>query len=71
LFKCCFEALKEHLVGLHNNGKTMRPDPAGLTVMNRLRRTKAMVSSALHFGTTKHLAPHPRQVEGDAKLGLP
>ena len=30
-----------------------------------------MLSSALKFGTTKHLAPHPRQVEGDAALGIP
>lgn len=45
----------------HNNGKTMRPDPAGLTVINRLRRTEAMISSAMHYGTTKHLEPHQDQ----------
>ena len=45
----------------HNNGKTMRPDPAGLTVINRLRRSEAMISSALHFGTTEHLEPHRDQ----------
>jgi hypothetical protein len=45
----------------HNNGKTMRPDPAGLTVINRLRRTEAMISSAMHFGTTEHLEPHQDQ----------
>jgi hypothetical protein len=45
----------------HNNGKVMRPDPAGLTVINRLRRTEAMVSSAMRFGTTKHLEPHQDQ----------
>ena len=48
----------------HNNGKTMRPDPAGLTVINRLRRTEAMISSALRFGTTKHLEPHQDQYVG-------
>lgn len=45
----------------HNNGKTMRPDPAGLTVINRLRRSEAMISSALRFGTTRHLEPHADQ----------
>jgi hypothetical protein len=45
----------------HNNGKVMRPDPAGLTVINRLRRTEAMVSSAMRYGTTKHLEPHQDQ----------
>lgn len=45
----------------HNNGKTMRPDPAGLTVINRLRRTEAMISSAMHYGTTEHLEPHQDQ----------
>lgn len=45
----------------HNNGKRMVPDPAGLTVINRLRRTEAMISSALRHGTTKHLEPHVEQ----------
>lgn len=45
----------------HNNGKTMRPDPAGITQINRLRRTEAMISSAMHYGTTKHLEPHQDQ----------
>lgn len=45
----------------HNNGKTMRPDPAGLTVINRLRRSEALISSALRFGTTRHLEPHADQ----------
>ncbi len=45
----------------HNNGKTMRPDPAGLTKINRLRRSEAMISSAMRYGTTKHLEPHQDQ----------
>lgn len=45
----------------HNNGKVMRPDPAGLTVINRLRRTMAMLSSAYRFGTTEHMEPHQDQ----------
>ena len=48
----------------------MRPDPAGLTVINRLRRTEAMVSSALHFGTTKHLEPHQDQYIALTKKAL-
>jgi len=44
-----------------NNGKRMIPDPAGLTVINRLRRSEAMISSAMHFGTTEHLEPHQDQ----------
>lgn len=51
----------------HNNGKTMRPDPAGLTQINRLRRTMAMISSAYRFGTTKHLEPHQDQYIGLTK----
>ena len=48
----------------HNNGKRMIPDPAGLTPVNRLRRTEAMISSALHFGTTEHMEPHQDQYVG-------
>lgn len=46
-------------------------DPAGLSDEAMRRRTDAMLSSALKHGTTAHLAPHPRQIEGDAKLGIP
>jgi hypothetical protein len=35
------------------------------------RRTEAMLSSALKHGTTRHLAPDPRQLAGDEKLGIP
>jgi hypothetical protein len=35
------------------------------------RLAELMLSSALKFGTTDHLAPHPRQVAGDARLGVP
>jgi hypothetical protein len=55
----------------HNTGKIFIGDPAGLTDVALRRRTEQMISSALKFGTTEHLGPHPRQVEGDAKLGVP
>jgi hypothetical protein len=48
----------------HNNGKTLAPDHAGITMINRLRRTEAMISSALRFKTTKHLEPHHHQFVG-------
>jgi hypothetical protein len=55
----------------HNTDRIFIGDPAGLSDDALLRRTEHMLSSALKFGTTEHLAPHPRQVRGDAKLGVP
>jgi len=40
---------------IHNNGKRLRSDPAGITPINAIRRTSNMLSSALRWGTTKHL----------------
>ncbi len=54
-----------------NNDKIFVGDPAGLTDMALRRRTEQMLSHALKSGTARHLAPHPRQVAGDAKLGVP
>lgn len=47
----------------HNNGKTLQPDKT-ITMTNRLRRTEAMISSALRFNTTEHLMPHRDQYVG-------
>ncbi|MES3041788.1 MAG: hypothetical protein V4730_11655 [Pseudomonadota bacterium] len=55
----------------HNNGKIFIGDPAGLSDEALRRRTEQMISSALKFGTTEHLGPHPRQATGDRKLGVP
>lgn len=55
----------------HNTGKVFVGDPAGLSDQALRRRTEQMLSSALKHGTTRHIAPHPRQVSGDAKLGVP
>jgi len=55
----------------HNNGMIFIGDPAGFSDDAMTRRPEQMLSSALKFGTTAHLAPHPRQVSGDKRLGIP
>lgn len=55
----------------HNTGRIFIGDPAGLSDSALRRRTEQMLSSALKFGTTQHLGPHPRQVAGDKALGVP
>lgn len=55
----------------HNTGRVFIGDPAGLSDVALRRRTDAMLSTALKFGTTRHIEPHPRQIAGDAKLGVP
>lgn len=53
----------------HNTGRIFIGDPNGLSDIAMQRRPHQMLSSALKFGTTRHLAPHPFQVEGGA--GVP
>jgi hypothetical protein len=55
----------------HNTGRILIGDPAGLSDVAMRRRTEHMLSSALKFGTTRHLAPHPRQVMGASDIGVP
>lgn len=55
----------------HNTGRIFIGDPSGLSDTALRRRTEQMLSSALKFGTTKHLAPHPRQETGDTAQGVP
>lgn len=55
----------------HNTGRILIGDPAGLSDDAMRRRTENMLSSALKFGTTRHLAPHPRQTMGAADIGVP
>lgn len=55
----------------HNTGRIFIGDPAGLSDEAMRRRAENMLSSALKFGTTKHLAPHPRQTEGATGIGVP
>lgn len=54
-----------------NTGRTFVGDPAGLSPEALRRRTDAMLSSALKFGTTRHLEPHEYQLQGDANRGVP
>lgn len=53
----------------HNTGRIFIGDPAGVSSDAMRRRSEHMLSSALKFGTTRHLAPHPDQVTG--KDGVP
>ena len=55
----------------HNTGRIFIGDPAGLSDDAMRRRSEQMLSGALKFGTTEHLAPHPRQVKGDPEQGVP
>jgi hypothetical protein len=55
----------------HNTGRILIGDPAGLSDVAMRRRTEHMLSSALKFGTTRHLAPHPRQIMGASDIGVP
>lgn len=54
-----------------NTGRIFIGDPAGLTDTALRRRTEQMISSAIKFGTTEHLAPHPYQTKGNSALGVP
>ena len=42
----------------HNTGRVFIGDPSGISDIAMRRRTEQMLSSALKFGTTDHLAPH-------------
>ncbi|WP_278985608.1 PLxRFG domain-containing protein [Sphingobium yanoikuyae] len=54
-----------------NAGKVFIGDPAGLSDDALIRRTDMMLSIALKHRTTDHIAPHPRQLEGDKTLKVP
>lgn len=54
-----------------NARKVFIGDPAGLSDDALIRRTDLMLSIALKHRSTDHIAPHPRQLDGDAKLGVP
>ena len=54
-----------------NNGKVFIGDPSGVSPAAMRRRLENMLSSAIKYGTTDHLAPHPRQTIGDSSMDLP
>lgn len=56
---------------VHNTGRIFIGDPADLSDVATRRRLEHMISSALKYGTTAHIAPHPNQVKGDKSIGVP
>ena len=54
-----------------NNDLVFKGDPSGLSDAAMRRRLENMLSSAIKYGTTDHLRPHPRQLQGDASIGVP
>ncbi|MBC3438670.1 hypothetical protein HU735_24920 [Pseudomonas sp. BW16M2] len=54
-----------------NSRRVFIGDPDGLSDLALRRRTDAMLSSAIKYGTTDHLAPHQYQREGNSTLGVP
>ncbi|WP_020209053.1 LPD38 domain-containing protein [Gilvimarinus chinensis] len=55
----------------HNNDLVFVGDPDGLSDVAQTRRLENMISSALKFGTTKHLWPHQNQVTGNSNVDMP
>ena len=54
----------------HNAKKRLIGDPKGLSVDAIIRRTSAMLSSALRFGTTRHMAAATEQMAGDPEARI-
>ncbi|MEB0028930.1 hypothetical protein QN375_24700 [Pseudomonas sp. MH9.2] len=55
----------------NNNGLTFVGDPDGLSDLALRRRLDNMLCSAIKYGSTDHLAPHPDQITGCERLGVP
>lgn len=55
----------------HNTGRVFIGDPTDVSAAAMARRPEAMLSSALRWGTTEHLAPHPKQIVGNKTLDIP
>jgi GNAT superfamily N-acetyltransferase len=54
-----------------NNGLVFVGDPNGVSAAAMRRRLENMLSSAIKYGTTDHLKPHPDQYLGDESIGVP
>lgn len=54
----------------YNAGKVFVGDPQGLSEDAVIRRTSAMLSSALRFGTTAHIEAAPEQIKGNPDKGI-
>jgi len=55
----------------NNRGLTFVGDPDGLSDLALRRRLDNMLCSAIKYGSTDHLAPHPDQITGCDRLGVP
>ena len=55
----------------HNTGGVFIGDPASLSNDAMRRRPIQMLAAAMRWGTTDHIAPHPRQFAGDSSIGVP
>jgi hypothetical protein len=55
----------------NNLGLTFVGDPDGLSDLALRRRLDNMLCSAIKYGSTDHLAPHPDQIIGCDRLGVP
>lgn len=54
----------------HNNRYVLVGDPNGVSKDATIRRTTAMMASALRFGTTQHMEPSDTQRKGDRADGI-
>lgn len=54
----------------YNTKKRLIGDPSGLSEAAVVRRTNAMLSSALRFGTTRHMEAAPEQLKGIPGKGI-
>ncbi|AOS80267.1 hypothetical protein Q5W_15460 [Hydrogenophaga sp. PBC] len=53
-----------------NNGLVFIGDPNGVSEAAMRRRLENMLSSAVKYGTTDHIAPHPDQLLGNTVQGI-
>lgn len=54
----------------YNTGKVFVGDPSGVSEDAIIRRTSAMLSSVLRFGTTSHIDAAPEQIKGVPEKGI-
>lgn len=54
----------------YNNKLKFQGDPVGVSQDAVIRRTSNMLSSAIRFGTTRHLDASPEQIKGDQESGV-
>lgn len=55
----------------YNTDRTFVGDPDGLSDLALRRRLDNMLCSAIKYRSTDHIAPHPDQINGNDKLGVP